>query len=361
MIRILDRYLLKQYIVSFLIIFFSFSVVFIIIDVFDNLPRILKYSNDVWLITQYFLFRLPYLFVLTAPIIVILSGLFLMSGLSKYNESIATRAAGISIFRMVLPILISGLVIAACVAYFGEAVLPSAENKRNLIYNVKIRGRDVEDVKSRPNIFYADDRYTYYLGFFDGYQNIMRIVDITEQNDQNMISRKILANDAEYNGENWVLNNAHDRHFKDSQLISYQYYDTIILPEITVTPLDFIKSAKKPMEMNYLELKEYIARLKKIGEKYHREETDLHTKIAFPLANFIILLFCVPLASASVRSKGRGLIFFLGILICLSYLMIVRIWQSLGYNEIVSPLAGAWFPHILFFAIGVVIVIKSEV
>jgi len=360
-VRILDKYLLRQYIFSFLIIFFSFSVIFIVIDVFDNLPRILKYTNDYLLISQYFLFRLPYLFVLISPILVILSGLFLMSSLSKYNESIAIRAAGISIFRMVLPILLCGLVVSVCVAYFGESVLPKAENKRTLIFNVEMRGREVEDIKLRPNIFYADDKYTYFIGFFDGYQNRMRIIDITEQDEQNQIVRKIQANDAVWNGEDWVLNQTHDRRFENSVLTRYEQHTSIILPEVKVTPTDFVKSAKKPMEMNYLELREYIGRLKKIGEKYHREETDLYTKISFPLANFIVLLFCVPLASASVRSKGRGLIFLLGILICLSYLMIVRIWQSLGYNEIISPLAAAWFPHILFFVAGVVFVIKSEV
>ena len=359
--RILDKYILRQYITSYLLIFASFSILFIVIEVFDRLPRILRHSNDVILITQYFLYRLPYLFVLTSPVIVLLSGLVLMNGLSKYSETIATRAAGISIFRTVLPLFFVGLFISICVLLFGEYVLPRAENKRELIYNVNMRQREVEDIKMRSNIYYSDGNFIYYLSFFDGYQNKIRAIDITELDENYKIVRKIQANEADWDGENWIFRHTHDRYFEDAQLIKYIFHSDTIIPEVKVTPLDFIKSAKKPMEMNYFELRNYILRLKKIGEKHHREETDLLTKIAFPLANFIILLFCVPLASASVRTKGRGVIFFLGIIICLVYLMTVRTWQSLGYNAVISPITAAWLPHIIFFIIGVVIVIRSEI
>ncbi|MCL1826666.1 MAG: LptF/LptG family permease [Candidatus Cloacimonetes bacterium] len=359
--RILDKYIIKQYLISLLIMLASISLLFIIVEVVDRLPRILKYSQDTWLITQYFFYRLPYIFVLVFPVIVLLSGLFLMNSLSKFNESIAIRAAGISIFRMVLPLLLLGLVMSAVVMLFGDYVLPAAENKRAKIYYVDMRNQEIEDVKMRQNIYYSDDKFIFYLGFFDGYNNKIRVVDITQLDEEFRVVTKTQANEATWDGENWVFSSAYIRHFTQEILLDYQFYETIILEEITVTPLDFIKSAKKPMEMNFFELKEYIARLRKIGEKHHQELVELYTKVSYPLANFIILLFCVPLASASVRSKGRGMIFLLGLLICFPYLMILRISQSLGYNAVITPLTAAWFPHILFLIIGMFFVLKSEV
>jgi lipopolysaccharide export system permease protein len=291
-----------------------------------------------------------------------------MNNLSKYNETIATRAAGISIFRMMVPLMIMGLFICGLIAFFGEYVLPIAENKRTIIFNVNIRQREVEDIKMRSNIFYSDDKYIYYLGFFDGYQNRIRVVDITQRDENNLIVRKIQANEAIWIDDHiypdtkvWNFINVYDRHFSEGELLAYTFFDEKTFPEVTVTPQDFIKSAKKPMEMNYIELRDYINRLKKIGDKSHREETDLHYKISFPLANFIILLFCVPLATASIRSKGRGMIFLMGILICFAYLMVIRLCLSLGYSEIITPLQAAWAPHILFFLVGVFFVIKAEI
>ena len=359
--RIHDKYIIRQYLYWFAIILTSICILFIIIDVIDRLPRILRDSTDVMLITQYFLWHIPYLFVLVSPVIVLMSGLFLMSSLSKYNESIAIRAAGVSILRLVTPLLVIGLIMSVIIGLFGEVVLPYAENRKAEILNVQIRGREREDIRMRSNIFYSDVNHIFYLGFFDGFQNIIRVIDITEVDDNNDIVREIQANDATWDGENWVFSNTHDRRFDGSEMISYSFYRQKIIPEITVTPTDFIKSAKNPMQMNFMELSEYKNRLKRIGDKYHRELTDLYSKISFPLANFIILLFCVPLATASVRSKGRGIIFILGFIICFFYLMTLRVCQSLGYNEIISPFAAAWFPHILFFVVGLFFVVKSEV
>lgn len=360
--RILDKYLIRQYLNNFLIIITSFSILFIIIDVFDRLPRILRYSNNYVDIAQYFLLRIPYLFVLTSPIVVLLSGLFLMSTLSKYNESIAIRAAGISILRMVRPLLILGFFMSLMIMLFGEYLLPLAENKRDQIYNVNIRNREIEDVKMRSNIFYSDENYLFYLGFFDGYQGKIRVIDITETDkNTHKIIRKINANEAIWQDNHWIFNECYDRKFKDGEIVSYVYSRNTMIPEITTTPIDFVKSAKSTMSMNYFELREYIERLKKIGEKFHSEQIDLYMKLVFPFANFIILLFCVPLATASVRSKGRGVIFLMGLMICFAYLIAIRIFQSLGYNELISPLTATLFPHIVFLLIGIFYVVKSEI
>ncbi len=360
--RILDKYIVKQYLINFFIIILSFSALFIIIDVFDRLPRLLRYTNNYIDMAQYFLLRIPYLFVLTSPIVVLLSGLFLMSSLSKYNESIAIRAAGISIFRMVRPLLILGFFMSLIIMSFGEFILPLAENRRNKIYTENIKQQEIEDIKMRSNIFYSDDNFLFYLNFFDGYNNKIRVIDITEKDKvTGQIVRKIQANEAIWEEKQWSFRHCYERHFENQELTFFEYQSIKYIPEIKTTPNDFIKSAKSTMSMNFFELREYITRLKKIGEKHHIEQIDLYMKVTFPFANFIILLFCIPLATASVRSKGRGVIFLMGIVICFSYLVMLRICQSLGYNEIISPITATLFPHIIFLLIGLYYLIKSEI
>lgn len=361
--RILDKYILKQYLSTFFVILISFMALFIVIDVFDRLPRILKYSSDYLLIAEYFLLRVPYLVVLVSPVIVLLTGLFLMNTLSKYHESIAIRAAGISIFRMVSPILIVGFLMSILMGVFAETVLPVAESYRNEIYTVEIKKQMLEDVKMRANIHYSGaNDYLYYIGFFDGYQNQMKVIDITQFNGKDgSVSRKISANEAIWNGEEWIFINCYDRRFKNKKQVFYNYSEKASIPEIKAEPNDFIKFAKSNLALNYMDLKEYIQSLKKIGEKYQVELVDLYMKISFPFANFIIILFCIPLASTSVRSKGRGIIFLLGLVICFAYLMFVRVTQSLGYNEVLDPLWAAWLPNIIFLILGLFFLIKSEI
>jgi lipopolysaccharide export LptBFGC system permease protein LptF len=84
-------------------------------------------------------------------------------------------------------------------------------------------------------------------------------------------------------------------------------------------------------------------------------------KLSFPMANFIILFFCVPVATTNMRSKGRGMIFMLGLLICFLYLTALRISQSLGYNAILSPALAAWLPNLLFLSMGLFFLYKAEI
>ncbi len=361
--KIIDRYIVTQFLKTFLIISFSLAIIFIVVDVFDRLPRLLRNTTEFEYLAQYFLLRIPYLFVLTSPVTVLLAGLFLMDMLSRHNESVAIRASGVSVIRLVTPLFIFGLLYTLFIMFFGDIILPKTEERREYVSRVKIRGQEHEDVRMRSNIQYRGEGNTLYnIGFFDGFRNTLRMIDITTVDPDNyQIVRKLTATNADWQNDEWVFINCVIRTFHDGRLTSSEHYESITLDDINVTPQDFVKSAKSPFSMNYFELSDYIERLKRVGESYTNELVDLYTKISFPFANFIILLFCVPLATVSMRSKYRGMIFLLGILICFLFLTVLRISQSLGYNEVLSPFAAAWLPNIIFGLAGGVFVLKAEV
>ncbi len=286
-----------------------------------------------------------------------------MDMLSKYNESVAVRASGVSIIRLVTPLFVFAFLYSLLIMWFGDFALPHIEDAREHIFRVEIRGQEREDVRMRSNIQYrGEDNTLYSIGFFDGFRNLLRVIDVTSFNENtNHVERKLLAQSADWDGEQWVFNDCYIRYFEQGTLVKTEYHKQVSLDDIYATPLDFIKSAKSPMSMNYFELKEYIERLKRVGENYAIEMVDLFTKISFPFANFIIILFCVPLISVSSRSKYRGMIFLVGITICFVYLTVIRICQSLGYNEILSPLTAAAMPHIIFLIIGLFFVVRAEI
>jgi len=233
------------------------------------------------------------------------------------------------------------------------------------LYRVEIRGQAREDVRLRSNIQYrGEDNILYNIGFFDGFRNKLQTIDITSFDpDNNNIVRKLTSLDAQWDGEDnkWIFNDCTVRYFENGEMTKSIFYDEISLDDIKVTPIDFVKSAKSPFSMNYFELKEYIDRLKRVGEKYTSELVDLYTKVSFPFANFIVMLFCVPLVTVSNRSRYRGVIFLIGISICFLYLTVIRICQSLGYNDIIDPFIAAWLPNFIFLGIGTFFVIKSEI
>lgn len=360
--RILDKYIFSNFAKLYLIILISFLSIFLIVDIFERFSDFLGKGVPLYLFALYFIYRIPYIFVLTSPVAMLLGGLFLMNNLSKHNESIAIRTSGISLIRLALPIIIFGLLVSISVLVFGEYVLPYAEEKREYVKKVKIEHHKIQDIKMRSKIHYKQDQNNlYYIDFFDGYRNKMRFVDITSfDGSQGQITKKIQAKEAIWEDNKWNFYDCYIRKFQYNKLISSQKFSHIILPDIKIKPIDLIKSHKDPMQMNFFELRDYIERLRKIGEKHQKELVELYLKISFPFVNLIIVLFSIPIASIPMRHKWRGLIFAFGTFICFIYLSSIRIGQSLGYNEIVSPFISAWLANIIFAIIGLFLIIKSE-
>jgi lipopolysaccharide export system permease protein len=361
--KILDKYLMREYIRTFLILLGSLSVVFIVIDVIDNLPRLMKHGATFEQTILYYLLRIPYLTILTSPVTMLLAGLFLMNSLAKYNESVAIRAAGISIRRAMLPLFAIGILMSVIIGLLGEYVLPRSEAKREYIYRVQIRDEQPEDQMLKARIhFQGKNGYFYYFGFFDGYKNTLRIIDITKFDSKSgSVSERITAASAEWKYNKWFLNDCEIRKFKDHLPVEWKYYSSVVLPVMDVQPSDFVRITKKTLAMNFFELKDYISRLKKTGDDYTKELVDLHLKIAYPLTNLIVIFFFIPIATSNIRSKGRGLIFMLGLVVCFLYLTILRVSQSLGYNQILPPLVAAWAPNIFFAITGYFFLRKAEI
>lgn len=361
--RTLDKYIIREFLRTYLIIFLSSSVLFIVIDIIDQLSKMLKYGASFQQAVLYYTLRLPYLLTLTSPVIMLLTGLFLMNTLSKYNESIAVRAAGISIKRMLFPLMVIGLLISGVVGWFSDYVLPKAEEHRTYLYQVEIKKGKLKDKKLRAKIYFKEGEVTQnYVGFFNGHSEEMKIIDKTiVAEDFSSIVSKSVATSAKWDGDSWKYRQLFQREFAEGKLANYKYDDSFKGDVMSVTPIEFIRTAKKSVSMNYMELKAYIERLKKLNDDYTKELVDLYMKISYPIANFIILFFSFPIVSSSTRSKNRGYIFMLGLMVCFIFLTTLRISRSLGYSGVLSPEVAAWAPNVLFFLVGLYFLKKAEV
>lgn len=361
--RTLDKYLIKEFLKTFVVMFLASSILFIVIDIIDQLSKMLKYGATLDQAALYYVLRLPYLLTLTSPVIMLLTGLFLMNNLAKYNESIAIRAAGISIKRMLLPLIFIGLVVSIVIGWFGDVVLPKAEERRQILYQVEIKKGDLKDKMLRTKIFFQEGDDTHnFVAFFNGHSEEMKVIDKTIVSpDFSSILYRSEASNATWDNNEWKYNELYQREFDKGALAKYQYESEYKGKVMTITPLEFIRSGKPTLSMNYRELSAYIERLKKLNDNYSKELVDLYMKISFPLANLIILFFSFPIVSSSTRSKNRGYIFMLGLMVCFIFLITLEISRSLGYSEVLSPLVAAWAPNALFALVGLYFLYKAEV
>ena len=364
--KIIDKYIFKSFVKLYFVILSAFVAIFLVVEFFEKFSKFLGHDPQAIDIMSYFLLRIPYIAILASPVALLLAALFLFHYLNKNNETIAIRTAGMSIIRMSMPIFLFALLISVLMILFGDKILAASEQKREYIKDVRIYEKEERKFKMRSNLQYKyEDNYLFYIGFFDGYRNKIKHIDITQFKD-NKVVKKITAREGIWEkGDSvkskLVFYNLELRTFSNGRQTSYKKYDKKSFSYINIQPIDLVKSSKDPQEeMDYFELKNYIERLKKIGENYQEELVELNVKISFPLMNLIVLLFAIPISNLTKRSSARGLEFVLAIGISFLYISVLRLGQSLGYNGILSPFFAAWFANIIFAVFGLFLLWRTQ-
>lgn len=125
---LIDRYLLFQFLKSFLIFFISFTGLFIVIDSFNNLDEFLKYGDQTGstfgVLWDYYSPRVFTFFGMTSGILTLISAMFTVTWIQRHNEMTALMAAGISQARIVRPVIIAVIVIAVLGVLNRELLIP---------------------------------------------------------------------------------------------------------------------------------------------------------------------------------------------------------------------------------------------
>ncbi|MDA7977338.1 MAG: LptF/LptG family permease [Pirellulales bacterium] len=130
---IVDRFLLKQYVMTFVVCFVSMTGLYIVFDAFTNLDSFFEAAEEhgsLWdLMGQYYLFRTILFFDRTSGVLALISAMFTITQLQRHNEMTALSAAGISNVRIAAPIIIAAGSIALLAAADREIVLPQIRNE----------------------------------------------------------------------------------------------------------------------------------------------------------------------------------------------------------------------------------------
>jgi len=371
--KILDRYLLRRFLFILGFALIAFISIFIIVDLVERLSDYIDRQVPAMVIASYYFYYVPYIIVLMLPMAMLLASLFSVGQLSKYNELTAMKACGLSLYRIVAPLLILGLVTSVAMIGFAEVIVPAANQVKAEIKNQKIE-RLPQNLPSRLSNLYLQESLEapngdpekspaegrnrrIFIGYYDAAAKIANKVSIQEY-DGVFIIHRIDANAMLWNGSQWRAANGWERAFEEESERATKF-DTLALPQLSFTPEVLTKVQKDPEEMSYKELQSFIAEVARNGGDPQKWLADLHLKISFPFANFIIVLFGAPLAAGRARSGGAvGLA--LTLIIAFFYFGAVKTGQTLGQNGTLNPLLGAWMSAIIFFVAGVFVLVKAR-
>jgi lipopolysaccharide export system permease protein len=356
--RIIDRYLVKQFLQTVLFGLVAFIFLFAVIDMMENLDDFIDQDVSSSIIVQYYIVFIPEIIRLTLPIAVLLSALFTVGKLSNQNELTALKASGLSLYRFMLPFLITALLICFLTIYFGGWIVPKANKQKVLIEQTYMK-KNV--VRSGANIYFQDSQTRIVsLSYYDPNRNIATRTSIQEfdANDITKMLNRIDAVSMMYDSSKstWILNRATKRTFFNEQQ-KVESFDKYEMPELNFLPSDVIRKQQKTEDMTLIELREFAKDQLLAGNDPTRVEIEFHSRIAFAFASFICVLFGLPL-SANKRKGGLAIQFGISLAVTFIYLVFMNISQAFGKNGVLEPILTAWLANLMFLIFAIINLIR---
>jgi lipopolysaccharide export system permease protein len=353
---ILDRYLVKKFIFNLFFGIFAFVIVFLVIDLVENIDKFIDLKVKFITILIYYLYYIPYIISLTLPMSMLLACLFALGSMSQHNEIIAQKSAGISLYRITLPLLLLALLISILSGFFNELVVPVTNQARFDLYRYDIKNIPRSIGTRRNNIDIQDQKNRKVsIMYYDGSSKEALSVSIQYFNGPLLIQR-LDAKKMLWQDSSWVLQDIVERTISDS-LEQLSSYPQLVMKDLNFKPESLLEVQKSPEEMSYSELKIFIGEMDRIGAEIRKWVVELYLKISYPFSNFIIILFGAPIA-AQKRRSGTAVGIGISLMVCFVYFIIMRTGQVMGYQGTLVPWLAAWIGNIIFGLAGIIIMFK---
>lgn len=363
--KILDRYLAKGLLIPFVVSILTFSFMVIIIDLFNRLDEILKFRPDPFFVLAFYLNFIPFTFVQTSPVALLVACLYSVGILNKHHEITAMRASGLSLARILTPFLFLAALVGGVSFLVNETIVPKAMSKVNLIKEEKLMGgKSSKKEKVLKNVaLFGEGRDLYYAASYDAKRRILRDLVIFRDDEHHTPVFKIQAQEARFAEDGWILSRGSKYNLDaKGKLLGNPTFFTKEKFASSVKPDHFLK-AKRPGEtMNLREIREHLRRLegKTSASVLRRHRVEFHKKIAYPFSNLVVLFIGFPFVFREKRAAGmlRGI----GVSSALSFVFYVTfmILSNLGVQGVFPPWLAAWSANLIFGTAGLFLLWRAR-
>ncbi|WP_425077791.1 LptF/LptG family permease [Psychroserpens sp. S379A] len=342
--KILDWYILKRYLFTFLMMLLLFIPIGITVNLAEKIGKILEKEVPFHAVAQYYLDFTIYFANLLFPIFLFLSVIWFTSKLANNTEIVAFLSSGVSFSRFLRPYLIGATIVSAFALVLGLYLAPKASKGFNTFKYKYLKSS--KDIVQTHNIYrQINDNDFIYVSSFD--PKSKRGNNFTlEHFEDNVLKYKISANSITYKDTTYRLVNYIKRTVgKHEDIIeTVRRKDTLLPFDVDdLTPVEYIAET-----LQYGELNRFIEKEKQRGSSnIGRYEVVKYKKWSLPVSVFILTIIAVAVSSVK-RRGGMGVNLAFGITIAMVYVFFDKVFGVMAEQSDFSPIIAVWFPNLLF-------------
>ncbi|ADH86069.1 LptF/LptG family permease [Desulfurivibrio alkaliphilus] len=360
MIMLLDRYLFWQFTRNLALVLGGLVAIYLLIDFFERVDSFLDAGLGIGTAITYLLLKIPLIFEQLIPVCLLLAGIITLGVLNRHNELMALKSGGLSVRRIIRPLLLAALFFSGLALAAGQWLLPPTLAETNRLWYEEVRQQTPEGIERNGRIYYRGAKGIYSFAQPDDPASGLPDFSFTAWNEEYQLARLLTAAIAHWEAGRWTL--------LDGQLkvlTADDQYRTTIFNEMTIElperPEDFFLP---PYALAERPLSELLARALAPEDSPRRYEArlELQQKISYIFLGLPLLLVGIPLLLAMHRGRGRDL----ALAVPASCIMAFAVWglwsicQALASAGHLSPALAAWLVHLLAGSLGFYFILRQD-
>ena len=365
--RILDEYILREFVAMFALVLAGFVLLMIVFTFFDLVGDILRNHIALSVVGEYLVNLTPSMLYNIAPLAVLIAALVTFSVMNRNSEIVAIKATGISLYRLIVPIVTMAAVLAVTLFLFDQYYLPQANRRQEALRN-EIKGRPTQTYLHPeqkwmfgPKPLPGEPGRIFYYEFFDPDRNEFANLSVFEFDPATFqLTRRIFSKRVVWSRDSagWVFENGWVRDVQGANVTDYRTFLETSFPGIHATPDYFKKEALQSQEMNFGQLDHYIRELQQSGFDTKRLSVALWHKLSYPLIAVVMAVLAIPFA-LSMGRRGSITGVAVAIAVSLSYIVIDNLFGAMGYVNYLPASMSAWSADVLFGLAGGYLLLRT--
>ena len=314
------------------------------LDVHRQVREDFQGTGDDGTVAWLLVFMTPQFVYYVIPIAALLSVLVTFGVLSKSSELTVMKACGVSLYRAAVSVVLLSLVFSGILFGLEQRVLARA-NRRADVLDAQIRGRAPRlfDIMNRQWVV-GHDGSVYHYSYYNPERDEMTGPGDLPAGPANVDARQRNVRRARVRKHGWQASAGWEQDFKSNPPTWTPFTQRTL--EGLETP-NYFKTEQPVADMMTVgQLRHYVDELSQSGANVVPLRVDLHKKLAFPLVTFVMTLLAVPFGVSTGR---RGTLYGigLGIVIALSYWIVISAFVAVGKGGLLPPALAGWAPNIL--------------
>jgi LPS export ABC transporter permease LptG/LPS export ABC transporter permease LptF len=364
--RILDEYVIREFLGTFILVLSGFVMLMLVFTFFDLIGDILRNHIPLTVVGEYLVNLTPDMLYQIAPLAVLIATLVTFGVLNRNSEIIAMKATGISLYRLVIPVVSISAILAVSLFLFDQYYLPQANRRQEALRNT-IKGRPPQTVThpERNWIFGqphpGEPGRIFYYQFFDPDRKEFANLSVFEFDPSTFsLARRIFATRVYRDADSgtWRFQNGWVRDMHDAETVGFREFDVTTFSEIHEDPTYFTKEHMQSQEMSFGQLDAYIQDLRQSGFDTKRLRVALWHKLAYPLIAVVMAVLAIPFA-LSMGRRGSLSAIAVAIGVALAYFVVNGTFEAMGNVNYLPAAIAAWSSDILFALVGGYLLLRT--